>query len=69
MQSLDDKIFNTLKECGRCTIFSSADFHALGEVKLVSKAIRMQILLKHISLDCVRLIILLHGLLRDENAE
>lgn len=39
MQSLDDKIFNTLKKCGRGTIFSSADFRKYGESKSVSKAI------------------------------
>lgn len=39
MQSIDDKIFNTLKKCGRGTIFSSADFRALGEAKSVSKTI------------------------------
>ena len=39
MQSIDDKILNKVRKCGRGTIFSSTDFTNLGEPKSVLKAL------------------------------
>lgn len=39
MESIDDKIHNKIKKCGRGSIFSSADFINLGEPKSVLKAL------------------------------
>lgn len=39
MESIDDKIHNKIKKCGRGSIFSSADFINLGESKSVLKAL------------------------------
>lgn len=39
MQSIDDKIYNKIKKCGRGMIFSSNDFTNFGEPKSVLKAL------------------------------
>lgn len=39
MQSIDDKIYNKIKKCGRGVIFSSSDFTNFGEPKSVLKAL------------------------------
>lgn len=39
MQSIDDKIYNKMKKCGRGVIFSSNDFTGFGEPKSVLKAL------------------------------
>lgn len=39
MQSIDDKIYNKIKKCGRGVIFSSNDFTNFGEPKSVLKAL------------------------------
>ena len=39
MQSIDDKILNKVRKCGRGTIFSSTDFTNIGEPKSVLKAL------------------------------
>ncbi|MBR0452660.1 MAG: type IV toxin-antitoxin system AbiEi family antitoxin domain-containing protein [Bacteroidales bacterium] len=39
MESIDDKIHNKIKKCGRGSIFSSADFINLGEPKSILKAL------------------------------
>lgn len=39
MESVDDKILNTLKKCGRGVVFSAVQFAKLGNAKTVQKAI------------------------------
>ena len=39
MQSIDDKIYNKVRKCGRGLIFSSNDFTNIGEPKSVLKAL------------------------------
>ena len=39
MQSIDDKILNKVRKCGRGTILSSTDFTNIGEPKSVLKAL------------------------------
>lgn len=39
MESIDDKIYNKVRKCGRGVIFSSADFTNLGEPKSILKAL------------------------------
>lgn len=39
MQSIDDKIYNRVRECGRGLIFSANDFANIGEPKSVLKAL------------------------------
>lgn len=39
MESIDDKIYNKIRKCGRGTIFSSTDFINMGESKSVLKAL------------------------------
>ena len=39
MESIDDKIYNKIRKCGRGLIFSSSDFTKLGEPKSILKAL------------------------------
>ena len=39
MQSIDDKIINKIRKCGRGVIFSSSDFINFGEVKSILKSL------------------------------
>ncbi len=39
MQSIDDKIYNKIRKCGRGMIFSSSDFTNFGEPKSILKAL------------------------------
>lgn len=39
MESIDDKIYNKIKKCGRGIIFSSSDFTKFGESKSILKAL------------------------------
>ena len=39
VQTIEDKIYNKVKKCGRGTVFSSSDFTAFGEPRSVLKAL------------------------------